>query len=97
MRDYFIFRRAESKWGPSSMSHAKRALGYFFVDQLRVGTQWTVFREVRIIARPSLPVVLSREAVARVLRRRRATMWRRVCARVGPIPGIHSLTLAAQE
>ena len=59
------------------MSHAKRALGYFFVDQLRVGTQWTVFREVRIIARPSLPLVLSREAVARVLRRRRATMWRR--------------------
>ncbi len=49
------------------MSHAKRSLRYFFVDQLKVGRQWTVFGEVRIVARPSLPLVLSREEVARVL------------------------------
>lgn len=69
VRDYFLHRRVESKWGGSAMNHAKCSLRMFFVDCLKSGADWTVFKEIRIVRNESLPFVLTREDVARVLAR----------------------------
>ena len=66
VRQYFLFLRQDKKFGRSAMTIAKAALCGFFLDQLKV-KDWTVFNELRIACPQVLPVVLSREEVAKVL------------------------------
>ena len=67
LRAYFLFLRQEKKFGGSAMKLARCSLRSFFCECLHV-TGWTVFAEVRIAPPQSLPLVLSREQVAALLR-----------------------------
>jgi len=67
LRAYFLFLRQEKKFGGSAMKLARCALRSFFRDCLHV-TGWTVFEEVRIAPPQTLPLVLSREQVATLLK-----------------------------
>ena len=67
LRAYFLFLRQEKKFGGSAMKLARCALRSFFCDCLHVAG-WTVFAEVRIAPPQTLPLVLSREEVATLLR-----------------------------
>jgi len=66
IREYFLFLRQHKKFGRSAMSIAKAALRCFFCEQLKV-QGWTVFSDLRIACPQVLPVVLSRQEVAKVL------------------------------
>lgn len=66
IRQYFLFLRQDKKFGRSAMTIAKAALRGFFCEQVQV-QDWTVFNELRIACPQVLPVVLSREEVAKVL------------------------------
>ena len=66
VRRYFLFLRQDKKLSGSGMTIVKASLHCFFVQQLGK-TDWKVFSEL-VIRRPeTLPVVLSREEVAKVL------------------------------
>ena len=67
LRAYFLFLRQEKKFGGSAMKLARCALRAFFRDCLHV-PGWTVFAEVRVAPPQTLPLVLSREQVATLLR-----------------------------
>ena len=67
LREYFLFLRQEKHWQGSAMTQARVALRSFFRENLKAGKDWTVFEELRIARPEPLPVVLSREEVARVL------------------------------
>ncbi|MGH2525014.1 MAG: tyrosine-type recombinase/integrase, partial [Anaerolineales bacterium] len=66
IREYFLFLRQVKKFGRSAMTIAKAAWRCFFCEQLKVAG-WTVFSELRIACPQVLPVVLSRQEVARGL------------------------------
>ena len=66
IREYFLFLRQHKKFARSAMTIAKAALRCFFCEQLKV-QGWTVFNELRIACPQVLPVVLSREEVAKAL------------------------------
>lgn len=66
LRAYFLFLRQQKKFGGSAMKLARCSLRAFFRDCHHVAG-WTVFEEVRIAPPQSLPLVLSREQVARLL------------------------------
>jgi site-specific recombinase XerD len=66
LREYFLFLRQKKGYSRSPMNVAKCALRCFFRDCLKV-TGWTVFEELRIAQPEVLPLVLTREEVARVL------------------------------
>ena len=67
IRAYFLFLRQEKKFGGSAMKLARCALRAFFQDCLHLAG-WTVFQEVRIAPPQTLPLVLSREQVATLLK-----------------------------
>lgn len=67
VRAYFLFLRQEKKFGGSAMKLARCALRSLFRDCHHV-QGWTVFEEVRIAPPQTLPLVLSREQVAALLR-----------------------------
>ena len=67
LRAYFLFLRQQKKFGGSAMKLARCALRSFFRECLRI-EGWTVFAEVRIAPPQTLPLVLSREQVATLLR-----------------------------
>ena len=67
LRAYYLFLRQQKKFGGSAMKLARCALRAFFCDCLHVAG-WTVFEEVRIAPPQTLPLVLSREEVATLLR-----------------------------
>src|SRR6266446_7740050 len=81
VREYFLFLRQEKHWQGSAMTQARVALRYFFRESLTVGKDWTVFEELRIARPEPLPLVLSREQVARVLGVLRQGRYR-VCLRL---------------
>ena len=66
IREYFLFLRQQKKFGRSAMTIAKAALRGFFCEQVKV-QGWTVFDDLRIACPQVLPVVLSRQEVAKVL------------------------------
>jgi integrase/recombinase XerD len=66
VRDYFLFLREEMGASAGTMKMAKWALRCFYQDCLR-HLDWTVFEELRIAEPKSLPVVLTREEVQKVL------------------------------
>jgi site-specific recombinase XerD len=81
VREYFLFLRQEKHWQGSAMTQARVALRSFFRESLTVGKDWTVFEELRIARPEPLPLVLSREQVARVLGVLRQGRYR-VCLRL---------------
>jgi integrase len=66
VREYFLFLRQHKNYGGSAMTVARASLRCFFQDCQKRG-DWTVFKELAIRRVEPLPVVLSREDVARVL------------------------------
>jgi integrase/recombinase XerD len=81
VREYFLFLRQEKHWQGSAMTQARVALRSFFRESTHVGKDWTVFEELRIARPEPLPLVLSREQVARLLGRLRELRYR-VCLRL---------------
>jgi len=67
LRAYFLFLRQEKRFGGSAMKLARCSLRAFFRDCHHVAG-WTVFEEVRIAPPQTLPLVLSREEVAALLK-----------------------------
>ncbi len=80
VRAYFLFLRQEKKFSGSAMTIAKAALRLFFCDHLKHAT-WTVFFDLVIRRTQPLPIVLSREDVARLLGCLREERFR-VCLRL---------------
>jgi len=68
LREYFVFLRQEKEWRGSAMTQARVALRSFFRENLKAGKDWTVFEDLRIARPETLPLVLTREEVALVLR-----------------------------
>ena len=66
VREYFLLLRQHKHYGGSAMTVARASLRCFYADCLK-RTDWTVFKELAIRRVEPLPVVLSREEVARVL------------------------------
>jgi integrase/recombinase XerD len=77
LRAYFLFLRQEKKFGGSAMKLARCSLRSFFRDCLRI-EGWTVFEEVRVAPPQRLPLVLSREEVAALLRAVKLPRYRAV-------------------
>jgi len=67
LREYFVFLRQEKHWQGSAMTQARVALRSFFRENLKAAKGWTVFEDLRIARPETLPLVLTREEVARVL------------------------------
>jgi integrase/recombinase XerD len=66
LRRYFLFLRQEQQSSPSTMKMAKWALRCFYRECVKV-TGWTVFDELRVAEPKTVPVVLSRAEVQKVL------------------------------
>lgn len=66
LRQYFLFLREELQCSPSVMKGTKWALRCFYRECLKL-TGWTVFEELRVAEPKSLPRVLSRADVQKVL------------------------------
>jgi len=66
VRQYFLFLRQELHASASVMKGAKWALRCFYRESLKV-TGWTVFEDLRVAEPKSLPTVLGREEVQRLL------------------------------
>jgi site-specific recombinase XerD len=67
LREFFLHCRQSKRFGPVSLNGLKCALRLFYREHLRVGVDWRVFEELRIVRGQTLPVVLSREQVAALL------------------------------
>lgn len=67
VRAYYLELRQVRKFGASAMKVAKCALRAFFQDCLHIDG-WTVFGELRIAPPQTLPLVLTREQVAGLLK-----------------------------
>lgn len=68
IRAYYLELRQVRKFGGSAMKIAKCALRCFYREHLKLGLTWTVFEDLRIAPPQSLPVVLTREQVATLLK-----------------------------
>ena len=68
IRAYYLELRQVRKFGGSAMKIAKCALRCFYREHLKLGLGWTVFEELRIAPPQSLPLVLTREQVAKLLK-----------------------------
>jgi site-specific recombinase XerD len=66
LRRYFLLLRQERQLGASAMIIAKASFQCFFVD-LHRKTDWRVFSDLVIRRAETLPIVLSREDVGRIL------------------------------
>lgn len=68
IRAYYLELRQVRKFGGSAMKIAKRALRCFYREHLKLGLAWTVFEDLRIAPPQTLPLVLSRQQVAQLLK-----------------------------
>ena len=68
IRAYYLELRQVRKFGGSAMKVAKCALRCFYREHLKLGLGWTVFEELRIAPPKTLPLVLTREQVATLLK-----------------------------
>lgn len=66
LRQYFLFLREELQCSPSSMKGVKWALRCFYRECLKVGG-WRVFEDLRIAEPKTMPVVLDRQQVQKLL------------------------------
>jgi site-specific recombinase XerD len=67
VRDYFVHLRVERNYQPSTMNQAKCAIRCFYHDFLNVDPQWSVFRELIVKSRVTLPEIASREEIGSLL------------------------------
>jgi integrase len=81
VRQYFLFLREQKEYRGSAMTLTRVTLRCFFREVSKTGKDWTVFEDLRIARPEPLPVVLSREEVARVLGTVRHPRFR-VCLRL---------------
>ena len=68
VRDYFLYLRQVKDYQASTMNQAKVALRTFYNGHLKKQPAWTVFNDVVVRYTEKLPVVISREEVALLLR-----------------------------
>ena len=68
IRAYYLELRQVRKFGGSAMKIAKCALRCFYREHLKLGLAWTVFEDLRITPPQTLPLVLTREQVAALLK-----------------------------
>jgi site-specific recombinase XerD len=68
IRAYYLELRQVRKFGGSAMKVAKCALRCFYREHLKLGLTWTVFEDLRIAPPQTLPLVLTREQVATLLK-----------------------------
>jgi integrase len=68
IRAYYLELRQVRQFGGSAMKVAKCALRCFYREHLKLGLAWTVFEDPRIAPPKTLPLVLSREEVATLLK-----------------------------
>jgi site-specific recombinase XerD len=68
IRAYYLELRQVRKFGGSAMKIAKCALRCFYREHLKLGLTWTVFEDLRIAPPQTLPLVLTREEVATLLK-----------------------------
>ena len=80
LRRYFLFLREEQQASPSTMKMAKWALRCFYRECVKT-PGWTVFDDLRVAEPQTLPVVLAREEVQKVLRALREPRFA-VCLRL---------------
>jgi integrase len=66
LRQYFLHLREQLRCSPSVMKGVKWALRCYYRECVKV-SGWTVFEELRIAQPKTLPVVLSREEVRKIL------------------------------
>jgi integrase/recombinase XerD len=66
VRQYYLFLREEQRWSPGLMKMAKWALKAFYTEHLKI-TDWTVFEDLRVAEPKTVPMVLSREEVQKLL------------------------------
>jgi len=66
LREYFLFLREEQQASASVMKGAKWALRCFYREFLQV-SGWRVFEDLRVAEPKTLPVVLAREEVRKIL------------------------------
>jgi integrase/recombinase XerD len=78
LREFFLHVRQSKRFGPVSLNGLKCALRLFYREHLRVGLEWRVFEDLRIVRGQTLPTVLSREQVAALLGVVRAPRFRTV-------------------
>jgi integrase/recombinase XerD len=78
VRTFFLFLRNERRYAGSSLIIARAALRYFYCDHLGIGLHWKVWQEMRVRRVQTLPVVFSREEVARLLRVVRCDRFRTI-------------------
>lgn len=76
LRQYFVYLRDDKKQARSSITIALCGIKFFY--QRTLGRQWTLFELLRPPPQSSLPVVLSRDEVQRVLSAVRIEVYR-VC------------------
>lgn len=81
VREYFLFLRQHKKYGGSTMNVAKVTLRTFFQDCLKVGADWTVFKDLQVRRPEPLPFVLSRDEVSALLNAIREPRFR-TCLRL---------------
>lgn len=75
---FFLFLRKERRYAPSSMRLAIAALRCFYAEHLGTGKSWALWRALRVREPKSLPTVLSREEVARLLASVRCDRFRTI-------------------
>jgi site-specific recombinase XerD len=67
VRSYFLFLRNERHYAASSIALTLASLRTFYWDHLQTGSQWKLWKELKVRRGQPLPTVLSREEVARLL------------------------------
>ena len=76
VRQYFLYLRHERRYAGSSLSIVLAALRCFYKDHLQSGALWQLWQEMKVRRTQPLPLVLSREEVARLLEAVRCDRFR---------------------
>lgn len=64
LKEYFLFRRNESRWAPATMKICYCALKFFFIHVLR--RQWPVFEYLKAQREKRLPSVLTQDEIKHI-------------------------------
>ena len=64
LQKYFLHRRNEDKWAPSTMQICLSGIRFFFIKVLR--RDWHIFNLVRVKTESRLPCVLNRDEIYRI-------------------------------
>lgn len=75
LRDYFLYVKTVKRWQSRTIRQAAAAAKLFFVGMLE-HEQWKIFSQIRTKDAKTLPAVLTREQVIRVLRHVRLRRYR---------------------